>query len=434
MKVLMLTVGGSDTPVIKTLEHHKPDYVVFFCTEDDNGSRGSRISIDGEGMVCRDRPCAQCGYKAKDRTSIVSRTDLKADDYKLIVVEPDNPYDCYEKANHSIQYFLKRGDKVLVDYTGGTKSMTVGLAVASMEYPDCEIGLVGGKRIDTVKICDGMERVSKLPINVVYVNRQMSLFNRLVDRWDYQAATKILEDISGSGYVLDNTIFDHSLLLCRAFASWDKFDYETAVPLIELFKNNDFIAPYNAVLKKVTAALSWYKMENQKVGRIPGFDLVYDLLLNAERRAEQGNYDDAVSRTYRGLEMYAQFCLRSNNPPLNSDDIDIASLPADIQSLYEEKRNTQGKVQLPLAGSYELLARIGHLVGTVWSRQKSRILNILEKRNYTFLAHGMNPIGKGDFQAMFKEVCSFIEACDVAIGNRSGLKNALQLPRKIQGE
>jgi hypothetical protein len=86
---------------------------------------------------------------------------------------------------------------------------------------------------------------------------------------------------------------------------------------------------------------------------------------------------------------------------------------------------------LPLTGNYELLKKIGNPVGTVWAKQKSKVLNILEKRNYNFLSHGMNSIGKRDFQVMLEETCSFSEACDIAIVNKRGLKGALQLPRKI---
>ena len=304
--------------------------------------------------------------------------------------------------------------------------------MASMEYPDCEIGLVEGKRLDTVKIRDGMERVSKLPINVVYVNRQINLSDRLIAKWDYQAAIQVLEDISGSGYVLDATVFERSLYLCRAFAAWDNFDYKTAVPLIELYRNENFVAPYNAVLKRIGATINWYRTGSQEPGRIPGYDLVYDVLLNAERCSEQGKYDDAISRTYRALEMYAQFCLLSNNPPISSDNVDVSQLPDNIRSTYEEKRDVKRKVQLQLVGNYELLEKLGHPVGMVWEKQKSRILNVLEKRNYSFLAHGMNPVGKTDFAAMFQEVCSFIEACDDVMNNKRGFKDALQLPRKIE--
>lgn len=206
---------------------------------------------------------------------------------------------------------------------------------------------------------------------------------------------------------------------------------KAAIPLVELFKDDNAISPYNAVLKRISATLSWYKSDGKKAGRMPGFDPVYDILLNAERRAEQGNYDDAVSRTYRALEMYAQFCLRSNDPSLSSDDIDVAKLPQDIQGLYEEKRNIKGRVQLPLAGSYELLDRIGHPVRAVWGKQKNKILNVLEKRNCSFLAHGMNPIGKEDFFNFYEGAQSFIKNCDSVMNNQRGLKNALQLPRKI---
>ena len=106
MKVLLLTVGGSDTPIIKAIGYHKPDYVVFFCTEDKGKeSKGSRKGIDGEGLVYQGRACEQCGYKSDDRPNIISRTQLKDDDYEIVTVEPDNPYDCYEKADLLIKRF-----------------------------------------------------------------------------------------------------------------------------------------------------------------------------------------------------------------------------------------------------------------------------------------------------------------------------------------
>lgn len=94
MKVLMVSVGGSDAQILISIEHNKPDYVVFLCTEDDEtGTKGGLSSINGEGLVCRSNACKQCGYKIEDRKNIVSRMQLKDGDYELIAVETDNPFD-----------------------------------------------------------------------------------------------------------------------------------------------------------------------------------------------------------------------------------------------------------------------------------------------------------------------------------------------------
>lgn len=42
-----------------------------------------------------------------------------------------------------------------------------------------------------------------------------------------------------------------------------------------------------------------------------GYEQVQDLILNAERRAVQERYDDAVARLYRAVEMVAQVRLQS---------------------------------------------------------------------------------------------------------------------------
>ena len=41
-----------------------------------------------------------------------------------------------------------------------------------------------------------------------------------------------------------------------------------------------------------------------------GYEKVGDLLRNAERRAAQSRFDDAVARLYRALELFAQLRLR----------------------------------------------------------------------------------------------------------------------------
>lgn len=53
-KVLILTVGGSHEPVVKSIRDNKPDYIVFLCSDDLPTTKGSYIQIT-ERVEVRDK-------------------------------------------------------------------------------------------------------------------------------------------------------------------------------------------------------------------------------------------------------------------------------------------------------------------------------------------------------------------------------------------
>ncbi len=433
MKVLIQTVGGSDKPIVYSIKQCSPDFVVFICTDTEGHERGSCETVNGDGLVCKERANSSCGYKEKeDRPSIIRQTGLKENAYRIEIVEADDPYDSYNKAEKLIAKYLAEGHQVIADYTCGTKSMSAGLVMASVEHTECKLSLVTGPRLDLVRVRNGMERVSKIPVNLVYVKRQNALCQSLLREWDYVGATKVLEEVSNYGYVENEVSFKRLLYICRAFAAWDRFDYRNALPLIDLYKKDEYIVPYNETLKKINVTLDWHdswKPEENK--KPPGFMLVYDVLLNAERRAAQGNYDDAVNRIYRAVEMYAQFCLRIGNPRLTSDDLDISLLPENCRDYYAAKRGATNKVQIALTDDYNLLADLKNPVGEVWNKWRGRIIAVLSKRNFSFLAHGMIPLTEKDYQDVKSVIWAFVEECDTALGLKEDLEQARQLPQKI---
>lgn len=432
MKVLILTVGGSDAPITGCIKNYRPDRVIFLCTEDEDGNKGSRGMVDGGAIVSTGKECKKCKFRdVEQRENIVDQCNLSADDYEIHSAPHDDPNKSFEVALGLIKRFLSEGHEVIVDYTGGTKSMSVGLAVAAMEFPQCNLSVVKGKRQDLVKVRDGMERVSRLPSYTVFVQRQERLCRELIREWNYTAAVQILEEMSGAGFVDNEKEFERLLILCRGFASWDNFDYHGAVGKIEVYKEDPLIAGYNSTLKQICSVLDWYRdwsPGNKKAP--PVFMLVYDIFLNAERRAHQGNYDDAVSRIYRAVEMYGQFCLRTGVPQLASEDIDISLLPEQHREYYEKKRNNNGKVQIGLMDDYNLLALVGHPVKPICESWREKIKCILFKRNNSFLAHGMEPVSRKDFLETKKTVWGFISECDRVLNIKNGLSETGIMSRK----
>jgi CRISPR-associated protein (TIGR02710 family) len=438
MRVLILTVGGSDQPLVKAINFYRPDLTVFLCTQNEGENKGSLEMVDGPGKVCRERPCPFCEKKEReDRDSIVKQTGLASEAYKVCVVPPDDPYRVYETALQVIKEYLEQGAEVIVDYTGGTKSMSVGLAMAAVDYPQCALSLVKGKRLDLVKVRDGLERVARFSPYPLFAERQKKLCRDFVKGWDYFAAAKVLEEMGQVVLPLlpeEEATLERLLILCRGFYDWDRFAYREAVTKIEVYKREPLVSVYNKTLKQICAALDWFEEwtpDFSPRNTPPVFVLVYDVFLNAERRAVQGAFDDAVSRIYRGLEMYGQFCLRTGRPPLKSDDIDVSLLPVEIREDYEKKRGPRGKVQIGLTDDYDLLALLEHPAGAVWKKWRARLLNILNLRNYSFLAHGLSPVTERDYQAMRDAVWDFIGECDEALKIKEGLRKAKQLPAEL---
>ncbi len=140
------------------------------------------------------------------------------------------------------------------------------------------------------------------------------------------------------------------------------------------------------------------------------------LLLNAERRAKQERYDDAVGRLYRALELLAQIRLLVTYD-IKTGDVDIEKLPEPLRNEYEKMRSPdKGKIQLALKKSYELLAEFPNdPIGRLYQENANRIINALETRNNSLFAHGFQPITESDYQKVSEVFVNFIETCITAV-------------------
>jgi hypothetical protein len=58
-------------------------------------------------------------------------------------------------------------------------------------------------------------------------------------------------------------------------------------------------------------------------------------------------------------------------------------------------------------------------------------VNILSRRNYSFLAHGLQPVTGKDYREMRGAIWEFICECDEAQQIKEGLRMARQLPVEL---
>ena len=393
MKVQIVTVGGSPEPIMTSLRGNNPDHVVFiYSLTTAESQRSSEGQADG----------------------IVRDLNLPENSYSKIGALPDDLYNCYKLAADTIEEFTQKGYDVIADFTGGTKSMSAGLAIAATENDNVKISLVRGQRDDLQKIRTGHERVTTIRgMNLVYLKRNEKFIDDLIAKWNYTGALAILDDLSREGLLDDNTNLLKKLQLCRCFAAWDRFDYIRAQQHIEGIKDKAMI-PFCINLSGILRTLEWhaatYRGEQMN---FPGMAPVYDIMLNAQRCAGRGNYDDAVSRLYRATEMYGQFLLLERG--IKSDNVDITKIPQEIKEYYEAKRNPKGEIKIGLIDNYKLLSALDKKMKEKWEKYGNPLQEKLLYRNNSFLAHGMRPIAKEDYEKFYELIEEFIDKPKVVV-------------------
>lgn len=416
MNVLFTTIGGSPAPIITHIRRNRPDFIYFIVSNSVDGNESSRPVVDGEYE-----------FQGEKQVNIVDATGIGANIYEIIEVEVDRPFNLYETLYPVIMKHVEAKDNVIVDYTGGTKSMSAGLFSAAAEFPEVSFVITTGRRQNLIKVEDGMERLKNLPKNKIYIDRQLKISNGLIRERNYHAAFQTLVNLSNEMYV-DKENFDDIYYLTLGFDRWDKFEYEKAAQYLNSVRHIEQIKSYSSTVNRLVSIVNW--AEGWEVGTRgnpthDGYILVYDLLRNAERKAHLGLYDDAVARVYRALEMYEQLCLMTTKPGFKTSSIHIDELPESIRSDYKTQKQP---MKISLVAGYNLLAKLNHPVGQVWEKNSKKLLNVLSIRNNSYLAHGFNPVTKSEFEEMKQVVWSFIEACDQAMKFRNNLIAYRQLP------
>lgn len=463
-KVLILTVGGSDEPVVTSITKNKPDFVYFLCSDDfsDSPRSSSYLTVEGEGKPCGSvQKCASCGAtKGERRESIVKQLGLVPGSYKVIRINHfDNVNICYLEACRIIQEEREKEPHVgiIADFTGGTKSMTAGLASAAMDDGRAMLCVVSGKRLNLQKVEDGTQIARIIDNSRIMVEKKLLLLNKLWQGYHYQSCLSVLDEIYDRP--LADDLYDRLekiRYLCSAFEAWDRFDHEKA---LSFFKINKKIVPekYLKFLGRIIQSKTiWAELLEQneeknekaetgeRIKRLHAplsgkrhflnFDPVYDLVLNARRRAAQGRYDDAVARLYRALEMFGQLNLLRWEHPLRTSNLDTAKLPDFLRDEYESRRDpNKGTINLGLIQNYTLLSRLETPVGKVFESYKNAMQLHLLKRNNSLMAHGITPVDEISYREMLGFVEEFLNICCRELKEKSRLDYALQFDDSLFG-
>ena len=272
--------------------------------------------------------------------------------------------------------------RITADYTGGTKTMTAALAIAALESERVRLRLVTGTRGDLIKVHDGTQSSLVVSAEGIRLRRSMAPYLAAWRRYAYGEAAEGLARLptpQTAGLQADlRTLRD----LSRAFDAWDRFDHAAALSLCEVYRRR--LGPVMGASLKFLSLLA--SVDNPGV-RAPAW--LWDLWLNAQRRAAQGRYDDAVARLYRLIEWTAQWLLAGRG-------IDTSNLqPEQIPEGVPIAPNREGRYQAGLFAAWQLVAHhLGGETAEFATREREHMRDHILARNASILAHGDTPVDR----------------------------------------
>ena len=398
IRAALISVGGSQAPLLFTLRQHHPMHVWYFCS---SGSRQIADAIQ-----------AQLDWHPAPRFIEVER------------FEELGP--CYRELRRKLPEILDEScvspREVLVDYTGGTKTMSAALVLVATEIFD-QFSYVGGKQREQGGLgvtVDGTERVF-YQMNP-WADLAIREIERARDLWagcQFQTAARVLREVAPR--VPNQLRFESVADLADAMAARHRLDFKEAVKklgsvqksLPALFdgSNNHGLIDFTSECLQVCLACSMDAASN---------DFLRELLDNTMRTGGQCRFEDAAARLYRAMEMQGQLWLaettRGNFINGRCKPEKTASIPVALQKLAFCKPKAEGEsIDLSLEQSFLALheledKRVAKVIADIATagagvKNSSRWRQATEKRNTSILAHGVQPIGADGFAAM-KEIAT----------------------------
>ena len=310
-----------------------------------------------------------------ERTIPEVKAELGDSDCEFVLLKRiEDLNDVFSRVSSAIEKLKNQGYDVVVDFTSGTKAMSAGAALAAVSEAT-RVSYVSGIRVGG-RVAKGGEQVLTYTPVMGIARMQERLAGELFNLHQFAASQRILESVEQSVPDPELSAGIRELrAVIKGYRLWDMFRHEQAFEMLS--KSKRVPSQNKEFLGRLCSAED----------RAPFF--VADLLNNAERRFEEGKYDDALARLYRTIELIAQHRLRSYG--VNTSDVDPGRVPEEVRDKYERLRSEEGKVRLGLHKGYELLFDLGDELGEEFVSNR-RLQDLLKRRNDSILAHGLTPV------------------------------------------
>ena len=289
LRGMIASVGGSPEPVRNALDNIRPSLALFVVSE------ASRIEVEDKVLRGMD-DVPQYRY-------------LEISDHEDIGT-------CYQEIRKGIRSWISDTkldpEEIYVDITGGTKVMSAVLLLAAVEQFK-NFTYIGGSNRDSNNlgaVVTGSERVCRYQNPwTKYAVRELERANGLLEGFYADSATAILEDAAQKCDETIRTRLKAFAGLVKALGMADRFEFKEACNEFSRWRVHlELLLDYPIYKEFLILHKHWKDVRDQvkRSDQTAGLQTFLELIANADRRAKQERYDDAVGRLYRAIELRGQ--------------------------------------------------------------------------------------------------------------------------------
>lgn len=399
---LLISVGGTPNPVAYSIEHHRPEKVIFFASKD------SRAEIEAKV-----RPLVTHRWRDQEIVTTPDHQDLTR---------------CIEALSRELPARLALlgidWRDLVVDYTGGTKTMSAALVLATIGEP-VAYSYVGGQvrtKEGLGTVLDGSEAVLLNPnpwdaLALDLKRRMAGKFNQA----QFAEAMHTSEDAAGRVSPERRVFFDDFRNLFDGYRRWSLFEYTKAEGPIRkaidgLRRANDpcladFLGQVERDLSRLSQIVPAFRglQGGQPVDASAVRALLVDLVANAVRTVRLASRpDDGIARLYSAIEKLANATLQSLG--IDNGNARPEQVPESLRDDYAKRyRDPQsGCLRFGLDASYRVLAALGDPVGQAYLTREREVAKLLDARNGSLMVHGWSPVKADLFDRLLDIALDFL--------------------------
>ncbi len=392
---LILPVGISPEPIIYTLQKLRPRYVGAVTTAK------SRKILDQVTTSYPLSPSQLQVAEVGDSPQNIGTLILKV----------------YELYRWLIDTCELDRDQIAIDPTPGRKWMSAGVTMLAsqlgleMFYVDAQYEQqtrqVRPESMRLIPLGNAFEQTGFLA-----AERGREHFNR----GQFAAAAQAWESMKPAR-AQERSLYQGLAQLARTLHRWDLFEhynqsllseFQEALSHLEAYSHgvggagplDEFVQQMQTLAQAIEQVTSAEK---------PALEATADLLTNARRRIDHGQYDDACARLYRALEALAQFLL-AQNYNLHVSQPEWENQPEHIRQAATEAFGQSLPEKLSLYQAWALLWALGAPVAQKivnvgkGGKYHFKFQGLLDRRNHSILAHGWNAVKKDDVEKLAEQV------------------------------
>jgi len=382
-KTLIITLGtgpGVESGIARSIEVNHPDRICFVATRESLDTLNNVESKMGRPLTC-DEPC--------------------------LVEDGNDVEDCWATVERLIRAAAEIGgrpEEIFVDFTSGTKAMSAGAVLAAIGLECGGLVYVTGRRGPNGRVISGTERVITIAPNQILIESRRRLMRNLFNAFQYEACIRIIQDVRDRAADQDLQVeWNHLSDLLQAYSWWDRFDHQKALHYFSQLPKgwSERWHIDTSRSKEMVSRIARQRERHAAAGDIKlkySDEMLADLLANAERRSQEGKYDDAIARLYRAIELVAQLVLSRRG--IDTSNARLDDLPDSWRETYADAGSP---IKIGQEKAFSLLQALGEEIGRCYWENRT-LRNYLSKRNSSILSHGIEPVSQETCRELSREV------------------------------